>query len=216
MSRMLRSRGGASPRPCSLPPRSCSSMPDGSRSTRRLPAERYTLRQLLQHRAGVPDYGSLDAYHDAVARGRSPWPVGEAARTGIFARARVRARHELDVFECRLSVRPPIDRSMPTGKEIGEALSRLVLTPLGIAHAGFARTPDDLVGTAGATPGPIIPGWVYHGLMIGSPRRGGAVARPIAARRSAVPGLVARHAESFRLGAPIPAGRGRRRAMVSD
>jgi hypothetical protein len=25
----------------------------------------------------VPDYGSLAAYHDAVARGRSPWPVSE-------------------------------------------------------------------------------------------------------------------------------------------
>ena len=32
-----------------------------------LAGQRYTLRQLLQHRAGVPDYGSLADYHDAVA-----------------------------------------------------------------------------------------------------------------------------------------------------
>ena len=29
----------------------------------------YTLRQLLQHRAGVPNYAALAAYHAAVARG---------------------------------------------------------------------------------------------------------------------------------------------------
>ena len=29
----------------------------------------YSLRQLLQHRAGVTNYGELPAYHDAVARG---------------------------------------------------------------------------------------------------------------------------------------------------
>ena len=33
-----------------------------------LPDRPYTLRQLLQHRAGVANYGALSAYHDAVAR----------------------------------------------------------------------------------------------------------------------------------------------------
>src|SRR3954453_22274379 len=37
-----------------------------------LAGRRYTLRQLLQHRAGVPDYGALAAYHDAVASVHSP------------------------------------------------------------------------------------------------------------------------------------------------
>jgi len=35
-----------------------------------LPDRPYTLRQLLQHRAGVADYGKLSAYHDADGHGR--------------------------------------------------------------------------------------------------------------------------------------------------
>jgi len=39
--------------------------------------EPYTLRQLLQHRAGLCDYGELGDYHMAVARGEKPWAVAE-------------------------------------------------------------------------------------------------------------------------------------------
>jgi CubicO group peptidase (beta-lactamase class C family) len=37
----------------------------------------FTLRQLLQHRAGVPDYGDLPSYHAAVQRREKPWDVAQ-------------------------------------------------------------------------------------------------------------------------------------------
>ena len=37
------------------------------------PGQPFTLRQLLQHRARVPEYGKLQAYHDAVSRSDPPW-----------------------------------------------------------------------------------------------------------------------------------------------
>src|SRR5687768_11403862 len=43
----------------------------------RVDSQPYTLRQLLQHRAGVPNYGGLAAYHEAVRRGDKPWEIGE-------------------------------------------------------------------------------------------------------------------------------------------
>jgi CubicO group peptidase (beta-lactamase class C family) len=38
------------------------------------PGKPYTLRQLLLHRAGVPNYGRLATYHEAVAHGEDAWP----------------------------------------------------------------------------------------------------------------------------------------------
>src|SRR3712207_4418620 len=40
----------------------------------------YTLRHLLQHRAGVEDYGALPAYQAAVQRGDQPWSDDELLR----------------------------------------------------------------------------------------------------------------------------------------
>src|SRR5438874_1429727 len=52
------------------------SLDDGlSRWFPRIPqADRITLRQLLNHTAGVPDYGALRSYHEAVRSSPStPW-----------------------------------------------------------------------------------------------------------------------------------------------
>jgi D-alanyl-D-alanine carboxypeptidase len=40
-------------------------------------AARVTIRQCLQHTSGLPDYGSLKEYHDAVRRGDKPWSFEE-------------------------------------------------------------------------------------------------------------------------------------------
>src|SRR5262245_6833623 len=40
-------------------------------------SHQYTLRQLLQHRAGVPNYGALASYHEAVWRNEKPWAISE-------------------------------------------------------------------------------------------------------------------------------------------
>ena len=167
-----------------------------------LAGRRYTLRQLLQHRAGVPDYGSLDAYHDAVARGRSPWPVGKLlARVYSHAPGFEPGTSWMYSNVGYLFVRQLIEHA--TGEEIGEALSHLVLTPLGIAHAGFARTPEELVGTRWGNAGTYHPGWVYHGLMVGSPAAAALLLDRLLRGDLLSSASLRAMRESFRLGAPI-------------
>jgi D-alanyl-D-alanine carboxypeptidase len=90
------------------------------------------------------------------------------------------------------------------GKEIGEALTRLVLKPLGIANAGLARTPDDLIGTRWGNARRYHPGWVYHGLMIGSPAAAALLLDRLLRGDLLSPASSRAMRESFRLGEPIP------------
>ncbi|MBS0520859.1 MAG: beta-lactamase family protein [Proteobacteria bacterium] len=117
----------------------------------------YTLRQLLQHRAGLRDYGGLSDYHDAVARCLSPWSVDELlARTGadrpLYPPGQGWAYSNIGY----LVVRRLIEETC--GDALGTVVRRLVLTPLGLEAARLARMGDL---------GDYDPGWVYHGLLVG-------------------------------------------------
>jgi len=128
----------------------------------------YSLRQLLQHRAGLPDYGGLTEYARAVSEGDQPW-------TETVLLERTRADHLL--FEPGrgwaysnigyLMVRRLIEEV--TGEDIEAALQRLVLTPIGIHEVSLARTPADLAQTAWGNPSGYDPRWVYQGLLVGHP-----------------------------------------------
>jgi len=170
---------------------------------RPLAGQRYTLRQLLQHRAGVPDYGALAAYHDAVGRVEPPWPVADLLeRVDAHARGAEPGTSWTYSNVGYLLVRQLIEHV--DGKEIGEALARLVLKPLGIANAGLARTPDDLIGTRWGNARRYHPGWVYHGLMIGSPAVAALLLDRLLRGDLLSPSSLRAMRESFRLGEPIP------------
>jgi CubicO group peptidase (beta-lactamase class C family) len=170
---------------------------------RPLAGQRYTLRQLLQHRAGVPDYGALAEYHDAVGRVEPPCPVADLlARVDAHSRGAEPGTSWTYSNVGYLLVRQLIEHA--DGKEIGEALTRLVLKPLGIANAGLARTPDDLIGTRWGNARRYHPGWVYHGLMIGSPAAAALLLDRLLRGDLLSPSSLRAMRESFRLDEPIP------------
>jgi CubicO group peptidase (beta-lactamase class C family) len=127
----------------------------------------YTLRHLLQHRSGLANYGGFGAYHEAVDRGDDPWPVPELL-------------HRLDADRLRFPPGEGWDYSnigylvigqqigKVTGSDLDAALQRIVLSPIGIRSARIAHERADLEHVAMGGAQGYHPGWVYHGLLVGT------------------------------------------------
>jgi CubicO group peptidase (beta-lactamase class C family) len=126
----------------------------------------FTLRQLLQHRAGLADYGDLTVYQEAVARGDEPWPISELLERTDADRLRYEPGQGWGYSNIGyLLVRQLIEKT--TGEDLGTAVSRLVLCPLGIDEARIVLTKPELAGVAMGSAGSYHPGWVYHGVAVG-------------------------------------------------
>lgn len=162
----------------------------------------YTLRQLLQHRAGVPEYGRLAAYHEAVERGDRPWSVDDLLqRVGV---------DKLD-FEpdCGWSysnvgyllVRRIIESV--TGDDIGDVLRRMIFAPLGLASVRLAGRPSDFTDTAWGNRHRYDPGWVYHGLLIGTPGDAAGFLHALVGGQILPPELLAMMTNPYPVGGPL-------------
>ncbi len=131
-----------------------------------LPSEPYTLRQLLQHRAGLTDYGGSSAYHQAVARGDDPWSVDELlertdAERLIYPPGEGWAYSNIGYLRVRRLI------EAATGQPLAAALRDLVFEPLGARRARLVESRDDLGGVPMGSAEGYHPGWVYHGLAVG-------------------------------------------------
>ncbi len=126
----------------------------------------YTLRQLLQHRAGVGNYGRLEAYHAAISAGDPPWTDEELFSHvppdrldfppgGGFAYSNVGY----------LIVRRLLESTCGAG--LATVLQDLVFGPLRIEGARVALTASDLAETALPPPPGYDPNWVFHGVVTG-------------------------------------------------
>ena len=138
-----------------------------------LAGQPYTLRHLLRHQSGLPDYGTLDAYHTAVAAGDAPWPESEMLRRAdagslLFEPGRGWAYSNIGYLIVRRLVEQASDAPL------GAALRTLVLDPLGVEGVILASVPGDLVATAWGNDRAYDPAWVYHGLVVG-PASGAAL-----------------------------------------
>jgi CubicO group peptidase (beta-lactamase class C family) len=127
----------------------------------------YTLRNLLQHRSGFPDYGWFRSYHEAVARGDEPWPVSRLLKETDAERLRYEPGEDWEYSNIGyLFVRQIIENAV--GQSLDAALRTLVFDPLAVKSARVAFEPRDLDGVAMGSAQGYNPGWVYHGLIVGS------------------------------------------------
>lgn len=169
---------------------------------RPLPNRRFTLRQLLAHRAGVTNYGGLAAYGEAVERGDEPWPVPV-----LLARTHAE-QLRYQPGQCwaysnigYLFVRELIEQSC--GENLATALARLVLHPLGIRGARLALSPADLEGVAMGDACAYHPGWVYHGLLVGRLPDAALLLDRLMTGALLPPSLLAEMRDTYLLGGPL-------------
>lgn len=132
------------------------------------PDKSFTLRQLLTHRAGLPDYGRIDAYHQAVAQGENAWDrerlLKEAGAERLlfepgtgWAYSNIGYLFVVDAIE------------QASGLPAAQALRQLVLDPLGLTRTRLAVARADFEDMFWPFLKSYDPRWVYHGCLIGPP-----------------------------------------------
>lgn len=127
----------------------------------------FTLRQLLRHEAGLPDYGSIKRYHEDVAAGKAPWPVPKMLAAVQADRLQFDPGTGWAYSNIGyLMVAQIIE--VASGLPLAAALSSLVFDPLRLQTARLALSPDDLAGVEMGVAASYDPGWVYHGLVTGT------------------------------------------------
>ena len=132
-----------------------------------VPGKPYSVAQLLRHEAGLPDYGSLRRYHIDVEAGRPPWQVDELLSAVQADRLRYQpgegwAYSNIGYREISLII------EKFSRKALADALHELVFKPAGLDTARLARVPSDLIDVHMGDVTAYHPGWVYHGLIVGS------------------------------------------------
>lgn len=134
---------------------------------RTVAGKRFTPAQLLRHEAGLPDYGSLADYHAAVEAGNPPWTI-EVLLEAVGAD---RLRHDPGQGWAYSNigywhVARLIEQA--SNRPLAEALADLVFIPAQLPTARLATTPDDLATVSMGDARDYHPGWVYHGLVVGT------------------------------------------------
>ena len=133
----------------------------------KLPGEPYSLRQLLRHEAGLPDYGEIARYHTDVAAGKVPWPVDRLLAAADTNRLRYAPGTGWAYSNIGyLKVAQLIERIM--GLDLAASLAEIVFGPAGLVSARLAKDPDDLANVQMGSARGYHPGWVYHGLIVGT------------------------------------------------
>ncbi len=129
--------------------------------------ERHTLRQLLAHTAGLPDYYQLPAYARAVAAGDEPWPretllAAVLAKGPLFGPGEGWSYSNVGMMLAREEI------EAASGEGFASLVDTLVCGPLGLTGITLATEPADFSELHWEAARTYHPGWVYHGCLTGT------------------------------------------------
>jgi len=129
--------------------------------------EPYTLRQLLAHTAGLPDYGRLAQYHRAVADREPPWPreklLDLVLADGLLFKPGAGWSYSNVGY---MLAKERIEAA--AGQDFSTLLSDMICKPLGLESIELATTKEQFAGLHWPEAAGYDPGWVYHSCLIGN------------------------------------------------
>jgi D-alanyl-D-alanine carboxypeptidase len=140
-------------------------------------ASRITIRQCLQHTSGLPDYGMLPEYHEAVRQGATPWTFMEFLHRTHAEQLLFEPGHRWQYSNIGYMI---LRRLIETvcGKTFAEVVEAEVCQPLALRHTSVIRDRDEYQTLAPAysiylsSDGSPIevrtrydPGWVSTGVV---------------------------------------------------
>jgi D-alanyl-D-alanine carboxypeptidase len=145
-------------------------------------SERISLRQLLDHTAGIPDYGRLDSYHDAVRASPSvSWSferfAAETFDKGLLFEPGTGWAYSNPGYMLLKRI-----AEQTSGRSYAETIRERFVGPLGLARTFAPESPADLSTLVPAAStalsidraprevrGLYHPGWVAHGVIASTP-----------------------------------------------
>lgn len=143
------------------------------------PEDGASLRQLLRHEAGLGDYAGLPTYRRAVAANAEPWtPRRMMAELGAGARPDPQAQGWRYSNPGYMLARARIEAA--AGCDFGSYVERHICAPLGLNGVRLARSRQDMAAIHWPEGRDYHPGWVYHGLLLGSAREAAALLHGLA------------------------------------
>ncbi|MEP3329171.1 serine hydrolase domain-containing protein [Sedimentitalea sp.] len=127
----------------------------------------FTLRQLLGHTSGLPDYGSLKEYHRAVFRKDKPWTQQELldatmAQGMLFSPGEGWSYSNIGYLYARNLI------EQVTMKPLGIVIHDFLLGRLGLESVEFWGNLEQSAALYWGAGAGYDPRWVYHGCLVGS------------------------------------------------
>ncbi|MDV7145379.1 serine hydrolase domain-containing protein [Tropicimonas sp. TH_r6] len=133
----------------------------------RLDGRPYTLRHLLAHSAGLPDYGPLKAYHAAVARRDTPWSREKLLEATQVERMLFKPGDGWSYSNIGyLLVRDLVEEA--TATTLGRVISDLICKPVGLETVAFWDSLEQSSALHWDAAAGYDPRWVYHGCLVGT------------------------------------------------
>jgi D-alanyl-D-alanine carboxypeptidase len=145
-------------------------------------SDRISLRQILNHTAGIPDYGDLASYHEAVRTSpSSPWSFERFAAETFDKGLRFDPGSSWAYSNPGYMLLKRIAEDV-AGSSFADTIGDRIVRPLGLARTFVAASRDDLARLAPATSRALAPdgaprdvrdhyhpGWVAHGVVASTP-----------------------------------------------